>query len=198
MDRAPGAERADAEGLNPMRVAVAAWRLGVTSPSRCSWARQRIALDGLTPNRSAAARHDNPPSIAPTTRRRRTTDKALAMQASLLAGIRHESEPSRFGNSSRIQSDEKTLQIGRLNGPRMRSACRSAGAARKNWRTLRGDPERRTAGRVAAASIHRRGRRPELLEPGLEPTRGGRVAQHGDLVLFFALAAHRQVARSGA
>jgi transposase InsO family protein len=40
----------------------------------------------------AAARHDNPPSIAPTTRRRRSTDKALAMQASLLAGIQHESE----------------------------------------------------------------------------------------------------------
>ena len=41
------------------------WRLGVTAPSPFSWARQRIALDGLAPNRSAAARHDNPPSISP-------------------------------------------------------------------------------------------------------------------------------------
>jgi hypothetical protein len=31
-------------------------------------ARRRIVLDALTPNRCAAARHDNPPSMAPTTR----------------------------------------------------------------------------------------------------------------------------------
>jgi hypothetical protein len=47
-------------------------------------ARHRIALDALTPNRWAAARQDNPPAIAPTTRLRRSTDKDLAMQASLL------------------------------------------------------------------------------------------------------------------
>ena len=73
-------------------------------------ARQRIALDALTPNRSAAARHDNPPAIAPTTRRRRSTDKALAMQASLLAGIQHESEPSRFGNPPRFNQTRKRLR----------------------------------------------------------------------------------------
>src|SRR5271169_4696622 len=68
------------------------WSLGLTSPSRRSMARHRIALEALTPNRCAAARHDNPPSIAPTTRLRRSTDKDLAMHASLLrrpeAGIR--------------------------------------------------------------------------------------------------------------
>jgi hypothetical protein len=73
---------------------------------------------------------------------------------------------------------------------------------RRYWKKLEnpfeGDRERHTGGKVATASIHRRGRRPELLEPGLEPARGGRVAQHGDLILIFALAAHRQVARSGA
>src|ERR1700733_9163263 len=60
------------------------WSLGLISPSRCSRARHRIALDAPTPNRGAAARHDNPPSIASTTRRRRSTDKDLAMHASLL------------------------------------------------------------------------------------------------------------------
>ena len=60
------------------------WSLGLISPSRRSRARYRIALDALTPNRWAAARHDNPPSIAPMTRLRRSTDKDLAMLASLL------------------------------------------------------------------------------------------------------------------
>ena len=68
--------------LDPLRMAVAA--LSLTSPSRRSCARHRIALDALTPNRWAAARHDNPLSIAPTTRLRRSTDKDLAMHASPL------------------------------------------------------------------------------------------------------------------
>jgi hypothetical protein len=57
--------------------------LGATSPSRRSRDRQRIALETLTPNRSAAERQDNPPAIAATTRRRRSNDKDLAMLASL-------------------------------------------------------------------------------------------------------------------
>jgi len=40
-----------------------------------------MALDALTPNRSAAWRHDIPPFIAVMTRRRRSNDKALAMHA---------------------------------------------------------------------------------------------------------------------
>jgi hypothetical protein len=73
-------------------------------------ARHRIALDALTPNRCAAARHDNPPSIAPTTRLRRSTDKDLAMHASpLFAGQKHESESSRFANPPTIQSGRKML-----------------------------------------------------------------------------------------
>jgi hypothetical protein len=38
--------------------------LGAKSPAFCRRARQRMALAALTPNRSAAALHDKPPSIA--------------------------------------------------------------------------------------------------------------------------------------
>ena len=71
--------------LDPLRMAVAALELGPNiALAPLPRARHRIALDALTPNRCAAARHDDPPSIAPTTRLRRSTDKDLAMRASPL------------------------------------------------------------------------------------------------------------------
>jgi len=75
---------ADRRGLRyPMGMAVAALASGCDVPSRRFCARQRMALDALTPNRSAAARRDNP-SIAETTRPRRSIDHATAMHARLL------------------------------------------------------------------------------------------------------------------
>jgi hypothetical protein len=66
----------------------------LTSPCLRTSARQRIALDALTPNRNAAWRHDIPPSIAATTRSRKSTDSALLMHAGLLTSMQFESEPS--------------------------------------------------------------------------------------------------------
>jgi hypothetical protein len=69
--------------FDPLRMAVAARELG-PNIALAPWprARHRIALDALTPNRCAAARHDDPHLIAPTARLRRSMDKDLAMRAS--------------------------------------------------------------------------------------------------------------------
>jgi hypothetical protein len=70
--------------LDPLRMAVAALELGPKIAFAPSLSPPSIALEALTPNRCAAARHDDPPSIASTTRLRRSTDKDLAMHASPL------------------------------------------------------------------------------------------------------------------
>ena len=46
---------------------------------------QRIALEALTPNRTAAARQDAPAATAATTLSRKSTDSALDMPVGLLA-----------------------------------------------------------------------------------------------------------------
>jgi hypothetical protein len=56
---------------------------GRTSPCRRAKLLQRMALEALTPKRTAAWRHDIPSSIAATTRSRKSTDSALLMHASL-------------------------------------------------------------------------------------------------------------------
>jgi hypothetical protein len=84
------------------------WRLGLTSPSRRSVARHRIALDALTPNRCAAAR--------PTTRRQSRQRHACEGQGTRIwpctpasfAG-KKQSDPTRFGNPPTIQSNGKML-----------------------------------------------------------------------------------------
>ena len=50
---------------------------GATEPVARSRAHQRTALDALTPNRAAAARHETPAATARTTRSRRSIDRAL-------------------------------------------------------------------------------------------------------------------------
>jgi len=60
------------------------WRLGNTLPVRSVNCRQRIALAALTPKRAPAARQESPPSIAATTRSRKSTDKARPIPAGLL------------------------------------------------------------------------------------------------------------------
>jgi hypothetical protein len=52
-----------------------------------------MALDALTPNRAAAARHEAPAATARTTRSRRSTDSAFDMPASLPTGRQLESHP---------------------------------------------------------------------------------------------------------
>jgi hypothetical protein len=68
-----------------------------------------IALDALTPNRSAAARHDNPPQ----SRQRHACEgqpiRIWPCTPAPLAGQKHESELTRFGNPLTIQSDGKML-----------------------------------------------------------------------------------------
>jgi hypothetical protein len=50
-----------------------------------------MALDALTPNRAAAARHEAPAATARTTRSRRSTDSALDIPAGLPTGRQLES-----------------------------------------------------------------------------------------------------------
>jgi len=70
--------------LGATRQPIAALRLGTTvSPKRRS-ARQRIALDALTPNRAAASRRDDPSSMAERTRERRSKERDLGIKAGLL------------------------------------------------------------------------------------------------------------------
>ncbi len=69
--------------LDPPRTPIPAQRLGATEPVVRSSAHQRIALDALTPNRAAAARHDDPAATASTTLSRRSTDSALDMPVGL-------------------------------------------------------------------------------------------------------------------
>jgi hypothetical protein len=57
--------------------------LGATAPVSRASARQRIALDALTPKRAAARRHDIPPSTAAITRSRKSADGAFAMPVGL-------------------------------------------------------------------------------------------------------------------
>jgi hypothetical protein len=63
---------------------------------------QRIALEALTPNRTAAARQDAPAETAATTLSRKSTDSALDMPVGLLADRKLESDWTRVGESSRI------------------------------------------------------------------------------------------------
>ena len=56
---------------------------GRASPCMHSRARQRIALDALTPNRWAACRHERPPAIAASTRVLRSSESAFDMSAGL-------------------------------------------------------------------------------------------------------------------
>ncbi len=70
-------------GLDPMRPAVAALRSGEALPRRRRNAFQRIALAALTLKRDAAWRHEAPPSIAASTRLRRSGDRDLAIAAGL-------------------------------------------------------------------------------------------------------------------
>ncbi|CIW59712.1 Uncharacterised protein [Streptococcus pneumoniae] len=75
---------------------------GRASPCVRVSCRQRIALAALTPNRAAAARHDSPPSIAATTRSRRSKDSALLIRAGLRSSTKLESEPRPLGNPIRF------------------------------------------------------------------------------------------------
>jgi hypothetical protein len=52
---------------------------GATEPAEHFKDAQRMALEIPTPKRAAAARHDDPASIAATTRSRRSTDSAFDM-----------------------------------------------------------------------------------------------------------------------
>ncbi len=52
---------------------------GATDPTARLKDAQRIALEMPTPKREAAARHEDPASIAATTRSRRSTDSAFDM-----------------------------------------------------------------------------------------------------------------------
>ena len=69
--------------LNASRAPVAARAFGQASPCMHSRARQRIALDALTPNRWAACRHERPPAIAASTRVLRSSESAFDMSAGL-------------------------------------------------------------------------------------------------------------------
>jgi hypothetical protein len=55
--------------------------LGPKLPSRRRRSAQRMALAALIPNRSAAWRHDIPPSTAASTRLRRSFESAVAIHA---------------------------------------------------------------------------------------------------------------------
>lgn len=74
--------------LDTARVAVAL--VGLTTARPCSSARrrQRIALEMLTSNWAAAARQLMPPSIAATTRSRRSCESVRAIHAALLPPAR--------------------------------------------------------------------------------------------------------------
>jgi hypothetical protein len=76
---------------------------------------QRIALEALTPNRTAAARQDAPAATAATTLSRKSTDSALDMPVGLLADRKLESDWARVGESSRI------TQIGNCSRKQVRS-----------------------------------------------------------------------------
>lgn len=70
---------------------------GFVSPCVRANALQRLTLAALTPKRSAA-RCDKPESAAARTRRRRSTERAVAISAGLLPGGKLESFQQRFGN----------------------------------------------------------------------------------------------------
>jgi hypothetical protein len=70
-----------------------------TSPSFFSRSSQRIALDALTPNRSGAWRRKRPCSMASTTRRRRSTERALAMRS---LWLRERGRRDSFGHGGHI------------------------------------------------------------------------------------------------
>jgi hypothetical protein len=69
-------------GFDPLRALVAA--PGPGAPVSRQHFTQRTALETETPNRSAAARRDIPPSTASITRPRRSSQRGLIMQAGLL------------------------------------------------------------------------------------------------------------------
>jgi len=56
---------------------------------------QRIALDALTPNRSAAWRHDMPWAVASTTRRRRSVESCMLAS---FTNMQLESDSTNLGN----------------------------------------------------------------------------------------------------
>ena len=68
-------------GWSPPFVELREWRGGSCTSASC---RQRIALAALTPKRSAACRHDIPPSIAAITRSRRSNERYRPIHAGLL------------------------------------------------------------------------------------------------------------------
>ena len=78
-------------------------------PSRRRRSCQRIALEALTPNRSAARRHDIPPSTDARTRSRRSIDKALAMHAGPLHQHAASIRTQPIGESPAIPSARKPL-----------------------------------------------------------------------------------------
>src|SRR4051794_29294290 len=85
--------------------------LGRASPCVRSKARQRIALDALTPNRSAAWRQDNPVPIAASTRVRRSSDSAFDMPAGLHpAGSLNHSSPDLGIPSDSLSSDDALIR----------------------------------------------------------------------------------------
>lgn len=65
---------------------------GANDPLCRAMPHQRIALEALTPNRTAAARQDAPAATAATTLSRKSTDSALDMPVGLLADRKLESE----------------------------------------------------------------------------------------------------------
>jgi hypothetical protein len=69
--------------LNAPGATVTAQRPRHHYPASRDRARQRIALEALTPKRAAAARQDAPAAIAATTRSRRSTDSAFDMPIAL-------------------------------------------------------------------------------------------------------------------
>jgi len=70
---------------------------------------QRIALEIETPKRSAAARHDIPPSTDAITRDRKSSESGLAMRAGLPASTQLESDFGRSGNPKPTQTGRITL-----------------------------------------------------------------------------------------
>jgi hypothetical protein len=69
--------------LNARGATVTASGPGTTDPASRDSARQRIALEVLTPKRAAAARQHAPAAIAATTRSRRSIDSAFDMPIAL-------------------------------------------------------------------------------------------------------------------
>lgn len=89
-------------------------------PCRRTSRRQRITLAALTPNRAVAVRQDIPPSIATTTRSRRSCDSTRGIHADLLTRHQPESE-----NRARVPPQRSRKRGKRFNGSALRQTRRA-------------------------------------------------------------------------